>query len=184
MLPRSALISSDLGVRSLAGNRGRSTPSTAPGGNFSSRGAGPSGGPMPKLVQRGGKIGVMLRDFVVRCLVMIDRAAHLAKLRELLDQFPVVGLIGARQVGKTTLAMAYASGFAGEVTRFDLENPRDLHRLDDPLFALETLRGLVVLDEIQLRPEIFPVLRVLADRRPVPAPYLVLGRGSPPLLRP
>jgi len=138
---------------------------------------------MPKLVQRGGKIGVMLRDFVVRCLVMIDRAAHLAKLRELLDQFPVVGLIGARQVGKTTLAMAYASGFAGEVTRFDLENPRDLHRLDDPLFALETLRGLVVLDEIQLRPEIFPVLRVLADRRPVPARYLVLGSASPELLR-
>ena len=120
---------------------------------------------------------------MVRCLVMIDRAAHLAKLRELLDQFPVVGLIGARQVGKTTLAMAYASGFAGEVTRFDLENPRDLHRLDDPLFALETLRGLVVLDEIQLRPEIFPVLRVLADRRPVPARYLVLGSASPELLR-
>jgi predicted AAA+ superfamily ATPase len=114
---------------------------------------------------------------------VIDRATHLTQLRELLDQFPVVGLIGARQVGKTTLAMAYAAGFAGEVTRFDLENPRDLHRLDDPLFALESLRGLVVFDEIQLRPEIFPVLRVLADREAAPARFLVLGSASPDLLR-
>lgn len=114
---------------------------------------------------------------------MIARPRHLAQLGELLDQFPVVGLIGARQVGKTTLAMTYASGFPGEVTRFDLESPRDLHRLDDPLFALESLRGLVILDEIQLRPEIFPILRVLADRAGAPARYLVLGSASPDLLR-
>jgi predicted AAA+ superfamily ATPase len=114
---------------------------------------------------------------------MIDRAAHLAQLRELLDQFPVVGLVGARQVGKTTLAMAYASGFPGDVTRFDLENPRDLHRLEDPLFALEHLRGLVVLDEVQLLPEIFPILRVLADRHLARVRYLVLGSASPDLLR-
>jgi uncharacterized protein len=114
---------------------------------------------------------------------MIPRSAHLRRLSQLLDQFPVVGLIGARQVGKTTLAMAFASGFEGEVTRFDLENPRDLHRLDDPMFALESLRGLVVLDEIQLRPELFPVLRVLADREGRPARFLVLGSASPNLLR-
>ncbi len=114
---------------------------------------------------------------------MIDRDGHLSELRTLLDQVPVVGLIGARQVGKTTLAMAFATGFPGEVTRFDLESPRDLHRLDDPLFALEPLRGLVVLDEIQLRPEIFPVLRVLADRPTAPARFLVLGSASPELLR-
>lgn len=114
---------------------------------------------------------------------MIARPAHLERLRQLLDQFPVVGLIGARQVGKTTLAMAFAAGFEGEVTRFDLENPRDLHRLDDPLFALEGLRGLVVLDEIQLRPELFPILRVLADREARPASFLVLGSASPNLLR-
>jgi predicted AAA+ superfamily ATPase len=114
---------------------------------------------------------------------MIPRPAHLKRLSQLLDQFPVVGLIGARQVGKTTLAMAFAAGFEGAVTRFDLENPRDLHRLDDPLFALEGLRGLVVLDEIQLRPELFPVLRVLADREGRPARFLVLGSASPNLLR-
>ena len=114
---------------------------------------------------------------------MIERRAHLQRLRDLLGQFPVVGLIGARQVGKTTLAKAVAAGFSGDVTHFDLENPRHLYRLEDPLFALENLRGLVILDEIQLRPEIFPVLRVLADRDGSPARFLVLGSASPELLR-
>ena len=114
---------------------------------------------------------------------MIERALHLEKLRGLLGEFPVVGLIGARQVGKTTLAMALAASFERDVTRFDLENPAHLARLDDPLFALEGLRGLVVLDEIQLRPELFPVLRVLADRDGTPARFLVLGSASPDLLR-
>lgn len=114
---------------------------------------------------------------------MIERRGHLERLAVLLRQFPVVGLIGARQVGKTTLAMALADGFSGEVTRFDLENPRHLYRLADPMFALENLGGLVVLDEIQLRPELFPVLRVLADRRGTPARFLVLGSASPELLR-
>jgi predicted AAA+ superfamily ATPase len=114
---------------------------------------------------------------------MIERRAHLDRLRDLLSQFPVVGLIGARQVGKTTLARAVAAGFPGEVTHFDLENPRHLYRLEDPLFALENLRSLVILDEIQLRPEIFPVLRVLADREGSPARFLVLGSASPAMLR-
>ena len=67
--------------------------------------------------------------------------------------------------------------------RFDLENPSDLARLADPMLALERLRGLVVLDEVQRRPELFPVLRVLADRKPLPARFLVLGSASPELLR-
>lgn len=115
---------------------------------------------------------------------MIKRVGHLHQLRTLLAQFPVVGLIGSRQVGKTTLALSYAdSDLVGEVTRFDMENPRHRSRLEDPMFALEGLRGLVVLDEIQLRPELFPVLRVLADRPGVPARFLVLGSASPELLR-
>jgi uncharacterized protein len=114
---------------------------------------------------------------------VIERPAHLARLRSLLNQFPVVGLIGSRQVGKTTLAKALAAGFTGEVTHFDLENPRHLYRLEDPMFALESLGGLVILDEIQLRPELFPVLRVLADREGAPARFLVLGSASPLLLR-
>lgn len=114
---------------------------------------------------------------------MIPRPAELGRLESLLHQFPVVGLIGARQVGKTTLALDLTARSGGEATHFDLENPRDLSRLDDPLFALEGLRGLVVLDEVQLRPELFPVLRVLADREGTPARFLVLGSASPELLR-
>lgn len=114
---------------------------------------------------------------------MIERPGQLQRLHILLAQFPVVGLIGSRQVGKTTLAMAFADSIPGDATRFDLENPRHLARLEDPMFALEGLRGLVVLDEIQLRPELFPVLRVLADRPGTPARFLVLGSASPELLR-
>lgn len=69
------------------------------------------------------------------------------------------------------------------VTSFDLEDPRDLARLDEPTLALEPLRGLVIIDEIQRRPDLFPVLRVLADRRPRPARFLVLGSASPELPR-
>jgi len=72
---------------------------------------------------------------------------------------------------------------AGRGERFDLEDPRDLARLREPMTALEGLRGLVVIDEIQRAPDLFPVLRVLADRRPLPARFLVLGSASPELLR-
>lgn len=114
---------------------------------------------------------------------MFKRDTHLEHLRTLLTEFPVVGLIGARQVGKTTLARQLAASIEGPVTHFDLESSRDLGRLQDPLFALEGLAGLVILDEVQLRPELFPTLRVLADRDEAPARFLVLGSASPELLR-
>ncbi|MFQ5671257.1 MAG: AAA family ATPase, partial [Acidobacteriota bacterium] len=82
--------------------------------------------------------------------------------------FPVVAILGARQVGKTTLAQRIMELRPGPAERFDLEDPADLARLDDPRLALSGLHGLVVLDEIQRRPDIFPILRVLADRRPRP----------------
>jgi len=113
---------------------------------------------------------------------MIERAQHTARVRELLRRHPVVALIGARQVGKTTLAREISAA-EGRVTRFDLENPQDLARLSDPMLALAPLRGLVVLDEIQRRAEIFPVLRVLVDRPENEARFLVLGSASPELLR-
>ncbi len=94
----------------------------------------------------------------------------------------MVALLGARQVGKTTLAKALIRGWNGEAIRFDLEDPRDLGQLDEPMLALEPLRGLVVIDEVQRRPELFPALRVLADRSPSPAKFLVLGSASPELL--
>lgn len=114
---------------------------------------------------------------------MIARENHERTVLRLLRDFPVVALLGARQVGKTTLARQIMEVRKGPAQRFDLEDPADLARLDDARLALSGLRGLVVLDEIQLRPEIFPVLRVLADRRPQPARFLVLGSASPDLLR-
>jgi predicted AAA+ superfamily ATPase len=71
----------------------------------------------------------------------------------------------------------------GPVQRFDLEDPRDLVRLTDPMLTLEPVRGLVILDEIHRRPDLFPVLRVLADRRPLPTRFLVLGSASAELLK-
>lgn len=94
-----------------------------------------------------------------------------------------MAIVGARQVGKTTLARQPAQQGTGAVTHLDLENPRDLARLQDPMLALEPLQGLVILDEIQRQPELFPLLRVLADRRPLPARFLMLGSASPELLK-
>ncbi len=86
-------------------------------------------------------------------------------------------------MGKTTLAREIARRFRGGSTVFDLERTADLSLLADPELALRDLRGLVVLDEVQRRPDLFPTLRVLADRRPLPARFLVLGSASPSLLR-
>jgi hypothetical protein len=114
---------------------------------------------------------------------MLRRASALRRLQQLLEESPVVALLGARQVGKSTLARELIRSHARGATFFDLEDPADLARLDDPKTTLEGLRGLVVLDEIQRRPELFPVLRVLADRPRRPARFLVLGSASPELLR-
>ena len=114
---------------------------------------------------------------------IIPRKVHLRNLTRLLRENPVVALLGARQVGKTTLARELMRQRRGPATWFDLEDPRDLRQLDEPTLTLEPLRGLVVLDEIQNRRELFPVLRVLADRSPRPARFLVLVSASPELLR-
>lgn len=92
---------------------------------------------------------------------------------------PVVALLGPRQCGKTTLARAV--GPAAEY--FDLEDPVGAARLAEPMTALAPLRGLVIIDEVQRQPELFPVLRVLADRPRPPARFLVLGSASPDLVR-
>lgn len=113
---------------------------------------------------------------------MISRRAHVLQVRRRLSSYPVVGILGPRQVGKTTLAAQVAETARGEVHRFDLEDSRDLDRLADPMAALEPLRGLVILDEVQHRPDLFPTLRVLADRPRHPARFLVLGSASPRLL--
>ena len=115
--------------------------------------------------------------------MQVPRTDHLRQLRLLLREFPVVALLGARQVGKSTLARQLAASRRGPATWFDLENPADLARLADPGLELRPLRGLVVLDEIQRLPNVFPLLRVLADRPRTPARFLALGSASPELLR-
>ena len=112
---------------------------------------------------------------------MLERPHLLDRIRRALKRSRVVALIGPRQSGKTTLARVLLSKDSSNY--FDLEEPRSLARLEQPMTALEQLRGIVVIDEIQRLPELFPVLRVLADRKPLPARFLILGSASPELLR-
>ncbi|HVR96817.1 MAG TPA: ATP-binding protein [Thermoanaerobaculia bacterium] len=100
-----------------------------------------------------------------------------------MERHPVIGILGARQVGKTTLARQLAARYDGPVTVFDLEDPTDLARLSEPMLALRDLRGLIVIDEVQRRPDLFPVLRVLADRLERTSRFLLLGSASPELLQ-
>ncbi len=113
----------------------------------------------------------------------IPRPGLVRALEVRLRRNPVVGLLGPRQSGKTTLSQELAASWAGPVTRFDLERPSDLAKLAEPELTLEPLRGLVVIDEVQRRPDLFPLLRVLADRPRKPARFLLLGSASPALLR-
>lgn len=113
---------------------------------------------------------------------MIDRTKEVQVIRGLLRRHRIVAIVGARQVGKTTLARLVLKTLRGPVAYFDLENPDDDARLADAMTALRRLRGLVVIDEVQRRPELFPILRVLADR-PSGAKFLLLGSASPALLQ-
>jgi len=113
----------------------------------------------------------------------IKRAAYLQIIRQRLQDNPIVSLLGPRQAGKTTLARMLASQASEPVHFFDLESPADLARLANPELVLRPLGGLVVLDEIQRRPDLFPLLRVLADRPACPARFLILGSASPALVK-
>lgn len=112
---------------------------------------------------------------------MITRQHYLDTIRERLKSFPVVSVLGPRQVGKTTLAQAIAGEQPSHF--FDLEDVDSLTRLAEPKVALERLEGLVVLDEVQRKPELLELLRVLADRQPLKARFLLTGSASPSLVR-
>jgi len=114
---------------------------------------------------------------------MVVRTDEVTEVLARLGEFPVVAILGSRQIGKTTLAQQVAAVSRGEVHHFDLEDPADEARLGEAGVALRDLRGLVVLDEIQRRPNLFPLLRVLADRPRRPARFLVLGSAAPELLK-
>lgn len=112
---------------------------------------------------------------------MIERSSLLSSIKTALGRSRVVALIGPRQSGKTTLARQFVR--PDSVNYFDLEDPVSLARLEQPMTALQDLHDLVVIDEIQRRPDPFPILRVLADREDLPARFLILGSASPELAR-
>jgi uncharacterized protein len=112
---------------------------------------------------------------------MLDRPQRLDQIRRALKRSRVVALIGPRQCGKTTLARLVVP--SDSANYFDLEDLVSLTQLAEPMTALSGLRGVVVIDEVQRRPDLFPVLRVLSDRKPLPARFLILGSASPALLK-
>ena len=112
---------------------------------------------------------------------MIFRDSLKKSIETALDRRRVVALLGPRQSGKTTLAREFVP--ADSPNYFDCEHPLAVARLDQPWLALERLRGLVVVDEIQQRPDLFPILRVLSDREGTPAQFLILGSASPDLIK-
>lgn len=112
---------------------------------------------------------------------VIARRRYREQLQKALRRSPVTALVGARQCGKTTLAREFLP--AGHGGYFDLEDPVVAALLENPMTVLRDLRGLVVLDEAQRQPGLFPVLRVLADRPEQPATFLILGSASPELSR-
>ncbi|MDP1606203.1 MAG: ATP-binding protein [Rhodocyclaceae bacterium] len=112
---------------------------------------------------------------------MIERTASIQAIRTALSRSRIVALVGPRQCGKTTLAREFLA--EDSANYFDLEDPVSLMRLSEPMTALGSLDGLVVIDEVQRRPDLFPVLRVLADRRNGAARFLILGSASGELLR-
>lgn len=111
----------------------------------------------------------------------MQRLSFLKQVETQMKVHPVCGILGPRQVGKTTLAREYSKLYIqGPVHFFDLENPFDRVRLEEPFTALSQLEGLVIIDEIQHAPNIFPVLRVLVDERP--RQFLILGSASRDLI--
>jgi hypothetical protein len=112
---------------------------------------------------------------------MISRQSYIELLQIAVKRNPVVALIGPRQSGKTTLARQFLA--SDSPLYFDLEDPVVASAFENPMSSLAALRGLVVIDEAQRCPQIFPVLRVLADRAGIPARFLILGSASPELSR-
>lgn len=108
---------------------------------------------------------------------MVGRKKEIKEIKHLLNNFRIIAILGARQVGKTTLARYFKADYY-----FDLENPRNLVKLENPQLALEDLKGLIVIDEIQRKAELFPLLRYLVDNNPQQK-YMILGSSSPDLIR-
>ncbi len=114
----------------------------------------------------------------------IQRTIYLELIKEYFEVFSVCAILGARQVGKTTLARQFTTIHNLKIEHFDLENPLDLERLDNPMVTLSQYNDqLIIIDEIQRRPELFPILRVLVDHPEKKYQFLILGSASQELIR-
>jgi predicted AAA+ superfamily ATPase len=114
----------------------------------------------------------------------MKREAYLEQIKFQLRVQPVCAILGARQVGKTTLALQFAEQYSGKIEVIDLEDPFQLSRLDNPLLTLSMFHDhLIIIDEIQRRPDLFPILRVLVDNPHKKYKFLILGSASRDLIR-
>ena len=108
------------------------------------------------------QIRIDIPSFHAKIILMISRPSYLKDLSKAVKRSPIVSLLGPRQCGKTTLAQLFSESKPSSY--FDLESQPDLRRLQTPELILGSLRGIVILDEIQEMPQLFRVLRVVADR--------------------
>jgi len=127
------------------------------------------------------KFRIDIPKFHAIVLFMIKRPGYLEQLSIAVTRSPVTALLGPRQCGKTTLARMFGQG--KKATHFDLESQPDLRRLQNPELMLGSLQGIAILDEIQVMPELFNVLRVLVDRPESQARFLILGSASPGIIK-
>ncbi len=120
--------------------------------------------------------------FIYICL-MIDRFIY-GELLEIVGEFPVLGIVGPRQVGKTTLARLLSKKINKESVFLDLENPRDISKLTDPLLFFENNQDkCIIIDEVQMKKELFPIIRAVIDQKREPGRFILLGSASPELIR-
>lgn len=112
----------------------------------------------------------------------IIRKKELSFIKKRFESISIIGILGPRQCGKTTLAKQFCAKVSKETHFFDLENPNHFSALNNPMAALEDLKGYIIIDEVQRMPDLFPVLRVLADQNK-DARYLILGSASPHLIK-
>lgn len=120
--------------------------------------------------------------FIFICL-MIDRFIY-GELLEIVGEFPALGIVGPRQVGKTTLARLLSKKINKESVFLDLENPRDISKLTDPLLFFENNQDkCIIIDEVQMKKELFPIIRAVIDQKREPGRFILLGSASPELIR-
>ena len=113
----------------------------------------------------------------------MKRTRYLKRIHQAFATHPIVGLLGSRQCGKTTLAHQFKRQHKGTCHIFDLEDPDDIIALDNPKAVFESLKGTIIIDEIQRRPELFPYLRTLVDKEKRKRKILVLGSASRDLIQ-